>query len=91
MLSKAPGMARFTADIKKPRVSEADVALLLRVNLLGGCHCLLQILSHSSLCTLIALTVLISIKSASLPWVWMGLNNVQLESVTMYSVRGIVF
>lgn len=36
--------ARFTADIKKPRISEADIALLLMVNLLGGCpvtlwHC----------------------------------------------------
>lgn len=24
--------------IKKPRISEADIALLLMVNLLGGCH-----------------------------------------------------
>ncbi|KAB0812463.1 hypothetical protein FZI44_16910 [Cronobacter sakazakii] len=30
--------ARFTADIKKPRISEADIALLLMVNLRVGCH-----------------------------------------------------
>ncbi|PUV73132.1 hypothetical protein B7T08_19795 [Cronobacter sakazakii] len=30
--------ARFTADIKKPRISEADIALLLMVNLRAGCH-----------------------------------------------------
>ncbi|NCH69242.1 hypothetical protein EHJ14_20340 [Cronobacter sakazakii] len=36
--------ARFTADIKKPRYCEADIDLLLMVNLLGVCpvtfwHC----------------------------------------------------
>lgn len=91
MLSKTPGMARFTADIKKPRISEADSALLLSVILLVGCHDFPQILSHNSLWMLIALTVLISIRSASLPWVRIGLNSVQLESVTMYSVVGVVF
>lgn len=52
---------------------------------------LLQTLSHSSLCALIALTVRISITSESLPWVWIGLNNVQLESTVMYSDFGVVF
>ncbi|HAU5499442.1 TPA: hypothetical protein JD202_17800 [Cronobacter sakazakii] len=30
--------ARFTADIKKPRIREADIALLLIMILRVGCH-----------------------------------------------------